>query len=449
MGIYLGYRKKCKGAIRMDYKRQVDEIANYFKVNEKSLDNFKIGVELEHFVIDLDTLKTISYYGDAGVAETLKDLEKIGYKGMYEGQYILGLTKGKKTVTLEPGSQFELSIEATMSIKELEEEYLDFLNDVIPILERKNQGLMTVGYHPVTKIDEIKLLPKQRYDYMFNYFKTRGTHAHNMMKGTAALQVSLDYSSEEDYRRKFRVANALSPVLFTLFENAYYFENEVSDIHNIRAFIWINCDTDRSGIAEGALDEGFGYRDYAEYILNRPPIFINKDGKEVFTGKQRVRDVFDPDNYKINELEHLLTMFFPDVRTKKYVEIRMMDSIPYPLNFSVIALLKGLIYDEKNLNTLYEYTKDWDIEGLNKTRMEMMHKGLETDLFGERILEIGRYITSLAKEGLADDEKHYLEPLEEMLREGKNPYEITKERAKNGKKEALQWCLLNNLVVKE
>ncbi|MFY9213583.1 MAG: glutamate-cysteine ligase family protein, partial [Tissierellaceae bacterium] len=198
----------------MDYKRQVDEIANYFKVNEKSLDNFKIGVELEHFVIDLDTLKTISYYGDAGVAETLKDLEKIGYKGMYEGQYILGLTKGKKTVTLEPGSQFELSIEATISIKELEEEYLDFLNDVIPILERKNQGLMTVGYHPVTKIDEIKLLPKQRYDYMFNYFKTRGTHAHNMMKGTAALQVSLDYSSEEDYRRKFRVANALSPVLF-------------------------------------------------------------------------------------------------------------------------------------------------------------------------------------------------------------------------------------------
>ncbi|MFY9483630.1 MAG: glutamate-cysteine ligase family protein [Tissierellaceae bacterium] len=433
----------------MDYKRQVDEIANYFKVNEKSLDNFKIGVELEHFVIDLDTLKTISYYGDAGVAETLKDLEKIGYKGMYEGQYILGLTKGKKTVTLEPGSQFELSIEATMSIKELEEEYLDFLKDVIPILERKNQGLMTVGYHPVTKIDEIKLLPKQRYDYMFNYFKTRGTHAHNMMKGTAALQVSLDYSSEEDYRRKFRVANALSPVLFTLFENAYYFENEVSDIHNIRAFIWINCDTDRSGIAEGALDEGFSYKDYAEYILNRPPIFINKDGKEVFTGKQRVRDVFDPDNYKINELEHLLTMFFPDVRTKKYVEIRMMDSIPYPLNFSVIALLKGLIYDEKNLNTLYEYTKDWDIEGLNKTRMEMMHKGLETDLFGERILEIGRYITSLAKEGLADDEKHYLEPLEEMLREGKNPYEITKERAKNGKKEALQWCLLNNLVVKE
>ena len=144
MGIYLGYRKKCKGAIRMDYKRQVDEIANYFKVNEKSLDNFKIGVELEHFVIDLDTLKTISYYGDAGVAETLKDLEKIGYKGMYEGQYILGLTKGKKTVTLEPGSQFELSIEATISIKELEEEYLDFLNDVIPILERKNQGLMTV-----------------------------------------------------------------------------------------------------------------------------------------------------------------------------------------------------------------------------------------------------------------------------------------------------------------
>ena len=350
---------------------------------------------------------------------------------------------------MEPGSQLELSIAATMDIKDLEDEYLEFLNDIIPILEKKNQGLMTIGYHPVTKIDEIRLLPKQRYDYMFNYFKTRGTRAHNMMKGTCALQVSLDFSSEEDYKRKFRVTNALSPVLYTIFENAYYFENEVSERHNTRAYIWENCDTDRSGIVEGALDGDFDYGRYAEYILNRPPIFINKEGKEVFTGNQRVRDLFDPDNYKIEELEHLLTMFFPDVRTKKYVEIRMMDSIPYNLNFSVIALLKGLIYNEDNLNTLYEYTRQMDIEDVNKAREEMMTKGLESKLKGESLLEIGKYLVELAKKGLSDDEIHYLYPLEEMLSNGKNPYEITKENSKYGKKEALQWCLLNNLVVKE
>ncbi|HEY4544468.1 MAG TPA: glutamate-cysteine ligase family protein, partial [Tissierellaceae bacterium] len=204
----------------MDYNLQIEALINYFKRQEKSVDDYKIGVEFEHFVIYKDTLKTVSYYGENGVAETLKDLEEFGYEGMYEGEYILGLTKGNKTVTLEPGSQFELSIDADISIENLEKEYLEFLEDIIPVLEKKNQDLIAVGYHPETKIDEITLLPKKRYDYMFDYFKTKGTHAHNMMKGTAALQVSLDYGNEEDYSRKFRVLNALSPVFYASFENA-------------------------------------------------------------------------------------------------------------------------------------------------------------------------------------------------------------------------------------
>ncbi|MBC8590968.1 glutamate--cysteine ligase [Wansuia hejianensis] len=431
----------------MDYNKQVETIVDYFRQNEKVIDEFKIGVEFEHFVVDKETLRTISYYGKAGVAETLRNLEDKGYKGIYEGEYILGLEKENKAITLEPGSQLELSIKASINIEELEREYLEFLGDIIPILEEKNQGLITTGYHPVTKIDEIKLLPKQRYDYMFNYFKTRGTHAHNMMKGTSALQISFDYKSQEDYIKKFRVTNALSPALYAMFENAYYFEGEPSKKHNIRSYIWTNCDTDRSGVVDGALDKNFGYRDYAEYILNRPPIFINKDGEEIFTGKQNVRDVFDPDNYKIEELEHMLTMFFPDVRTKKYVEVRMMDAVPYPLNFAAIALLKGLLYDEDNLEELYVYAKDIHTEDIDKVKEEMMDQGLRAKLKDKSLLEINKYLIKLAKKGLTLEEIKYLEPLEEIIKEGKSPYEITKERAaKSTKKEALSWCLLNNLV---
>ena len=431
----------------MDYNKQVETIVDYFRQNEKVIDEFKIGVEFEHFVVDKETLRTISYYGKAGVAETLRNLEDKGYKGIYEGEYILGLEKENKAITLEPGSQLELSIKASINIEELEREYLEFLGDIIPILEEKNQGLITTGYHPVTKIDEIKLLPKQRYDYMFNYFKTRGTHAHNMMKGTSALQISFDYKSQEDYIKKFRVTNALSPALYAMFENAYYFEGEPSKKHNIRSYIWTNCDTDRSGVVDGALDKNFGYRDYAEYILNRPPIFINKDGEEIFTGKQNVRDVFDPDNYKIEELEHMLTMFFPDVRTKKYVEVRMMDAVPYPLNFAAIALLKGLLYDEDNLEELYIYAKDIHTEDIDKVKEEMMDQGLRAKLKDKSLLEINKYLIKLAKKGLTLEEIKYLEPLEEIIKEGKSPYEITKERAaKSTKKEALSWCLLNNLV---
>lgn len=426
----------------MDYNRQVEEIVKYIRDGEKKEEDFKIGIEFEHFVIYKDTFKTVSYYGENGVAETLKDLGKNGWNSRYEGEYILELGKDNKTVTLEPGSQLELSLTADISIKNIEKGYLEFLKELLPILDSKNQALIAVGYHPVTKIDEIKLLPKKRYDYMFEYFKKRGSHAHNMMKGTAALQVSMDYKDEEDYKKKFRVTNVLSPILYSLFENAVFFEGEKYEKHNLRAFIWKNCDTNRSGVAEGALDENFGYESYAKYILNRPPIITIKKGKLEFTDEKLVREVFNPEDYEKEELEHMLTMFFPDVRTKKFIEIRMMDSIPYPLNFAVIALWKGLLYNKENLEKVYEYTKDINIEDIEKTKEEMFDLGLNAHYKDKTILEVGKWLVSLAKDGLNDDEVSYIYPLEGMVSEDTNPYKITEGMLVKGKKSALDWCVL-------
>lgn len=429
----------------MEFKKQIKEISNYIKSGEKNVEDFKIGIECEHFIIDKNTLETISYYGKDGVGETLKDLEKKGWKGKYEGEYILELNKGDKTITLEPGSQLEFSIEAKDNIKEIEEGYLQFLSEIIPILEEKNQGIIAVGYHPQTKIEDIKLLPKKRYDLMFNYFKTKGRHAHNMMKGTAALQISIDYSSEEDYKKKFRVANALSPVLYCIFENGYYFEGEEYPKHNLRTTIWNNCDKDRSGTVDKALDEDFSYEKYGEYVLNRPPIFIMKDNGVIATEDKQVKEIFNPDDYSKEELEHLLTMFFPDVRTKKYIEIRMMDAVPYPLNFSAVSLIKGIFYNEDNLNKVYDFIKDINIEDVNKSKLDIIENGVEGKLKDKSILEIGKCLVKLAKEALEEDEVKYIIPLEEMLNKGQNPYGIIKEKANLGKKESLEWCILNNL----
>lgn len=429
----------------MDYNKQINEIEKHFIKNSKTVENFKIGVEFEHFVVYKDTLKTVSYYGENGVAETLHDLEKLGYQGSYEGEYILGLEKGNKVITLEPGSQFELSIKAQKHIKDIEAEYLDFFKDLTPILEGKNQQIMAVGYHPETRIEEIKLLPKKRYDFMFNYFKTAGSMAHNMMKGTAALQVSLDYGSEEDYLKKFRVTNALSPVIYAMFDNGLYFQGEQYKKHNIRALIWENCDIDRSGVVPNSLKDDFSFKKYAEYVLNVPPILIAKDGDVESTGKLLVKDVLDVENYSTEELEHLLTMVFPDVRTKRYIEIRMMDSVPYPLNLAAIALWTGLLYDEAVLDKVYEYVKDITIEEVNAAKKEMMDKGLLAKLGDKTLLEVGKDIVSLAKEGLAKEDIKYIIPLEGMLDAEKNPYEITKDRLYMGKKNALQWTVLNDI----
>lgn len=430
----------------MKYEKQIEEIVNYLKSGEKAEEDFRIGIEMEHFVIDKDSLKTISYYGENGVSETLKELEGNGWTGVYEGEYLLGLNNHKKVVTLEPGSQLELSIVAQKCIKDIEKEYFSFLEEIIPILEKKNQALIATAYHPETLISEIKILPKKRYDYMFNYFKDKGIHAHNMMKGTASLQLAFDFKSEEDYIKKFKVTSALSPVVYALYDNGYYFEGKPWGRHNLRAHIWENCDKDRSGVVYNAFDKDFGYEKYAEYILNGPPIFID-NGKELyFTGDTLYKDILDPEDYSIEELEHALTMFFPDVRTKKYIEVRMMDAVPYPLNLSAMALWKGILYNEDNLNTVYDYIIDINMDDINKAKIEIIEKGLDGKLRDQTVYEIGQWLVKLSKRGLVEGEKKYLLPLEEMIDKKVTPYDLVEEKQNLGKKKALGDSVLNNLI---
>lgn len=427
----------------MDYNEQIKTIEDYIRRGEKKEADFRLGIEIEHFVLDKDTLESISYYGDKGVETTLKEMISNGWKGNYEEDYLLGLHKNDLHITLEPGSQFELSVDAKKNIEDLEKPYIDFLDEILPILEKKGQVLAALGYHPLTRIDEIKLLPKKRYDIMFNHFKDKGSHAHNMMKGTGALQVAIDYSSQEDYHKKFRSINALAPVFYALFENALFFEKEPCQTHNLRSFVWLNCDKDRSGTVEGALEDGFAYKDYAKYILERPPIFTIRDGKIIETYDKKVKDILQPGVTKEEELEHLLTMFFPDVRTKDYIEIRMMDSVPYPLNFAVVALIKGLFYNEKNLETIYHFIKDVSYEDVYKTKIDMLTNGLETKFAGKTILEIGKWLVELAENGLAKEEKHYLKPLAQLLNKGLNPYLYTLQGYKTGdRKKAIGWTIL-------
>ncbi len=431
-----------------DYGRQVEEIETYLRNKEKEIDKFRIGVEFEHFIVRKEDMTTVSYWDDLGVRHTLEELVKLGWTGEYEGEYILGAHKGEKVVSLEPGSQFEFSVNAQLNISCVHKEYLDFIGEITGILEAKGQELIAVGYHPVTKIEDIKILPKERYDYMFNYFKTKGKYAHNMMKGTASLQVSLDYSSEEDYRKKVKVANSISPIMYGICDNGYYFQGEKYPKRSLRTAIWTNMDNDRSGTVPKSLDKDFSYGDYGRYILDTPPIFIMKEGEAVFTGEKKVRDLFNPDDYKLKELEHMMTMVFPDVRTKGFVEIRMMDSIPYPYNFGVIALVKGLIYSQENLDSLYELFKDIDYEDIEAGKLNIIEEGILGDFLGRPVIEWGKDLVKMANRTLEEEDKVFLKPFYDLIMEGKNPYSLIDEKAGLGLKKSLSHCVLNTGVVK-
>ncbi|MDO5649000.1 MAG: glutamate-cysteine ligase family protein [Gallicola sp.] len=434
----------------MDYQKQIDAVVQYIKSGEKEVRDFSIGVEMEHFILHNDSLKTVSYYGQEGVGSSLLEIAESSdsYDLYKEGDYILGLSREKVDISTEPGSQFEVAVDFHIDISVLEKRYAAFLKEAIGIFEKKDQRIVTLGYHPVTKIEEIKILPKKRYDFMYNYFKTKGDMAHNMMKGTCALQIIIDFKEEEDFKKKYRVANILSPVLYALFDNSYIFEGEPYEEYNLREKIWENTDKDRSGIFELAFQEEVSYRTYAEKILNTPLIFMEEEGKQVSAGKKTLKDVLDPDKNNDELIFHALSIVFPDVRVKRYLELRMMDSVPYPLNFSCIGLVKGLFYNEKNLEALYQDSLEIQYEDVMAGKKEIRAKGLQGMYKGKTILEWGKKITAMAEDGLPEEEKHYLEPLKALLEEGKNPRDQFEELyEKEGLRQAVDWATMTGEVL--
>lgn len=405
----------------MDHQKQLDLIIDYIKNGEKTKEELSIGVEMEHFILHNGSLKTVSYYGKEGVGSTLKELAEFSFEKIQEGDYVLGLTKDDVDISTEPGSQFEIAIHSHYCIKELQERYKDFMSEVLKIFDEKDQRMVALGYHPVTKIDEITILPKKRYEHMFNYFKTQGSMAHNMMKGTASLQIVIDYLNEDDFKTKYRIANILSPVLYALFDNSYIFEGEEYEEYNVRQKIWENTDSDRSGVFELAFDKNLSYKLYAEKILNTPLIFVDKDGDQVYCGEKTLKDLMDLNEDNTDLIFHALSIVFPDVRVKSYIELRMMDAVPYPLNFACVALIKGLFYHEENLRLLEEELKDIDFEDVMKAKEETSSKGLQGRLKDKNMIEWGNNLVEKAEKGLAPHEKKYLEPLKKLLKEGLNP----------------------------
>lgn len=405
----------------MDYEKQLEAVINYIKSGEKLKEDFTIGMEMEHFIVDKDTLKTVSYFGDNGVGATLRELHNHGCAAYKEGDYILGLENDDLAVSTEPGSQFEVALSSKWNIDELKDIYIKNMRKLVEVFDKKNQAMVTLGYHPVTKIDEIKILPKKRYDSMYKYFNERGDMAHNMMKGTCSLQCSIDYSSEKDFVRKYKIANCLSPVFYTLFDNAYILEGQPSKSRNMREIIWENTDTDRSGMYKFSFDDDLSYKKYAEHILNTPLIFsIDENHEPYYVGKTTFKEVFE-DVKDTGLIFHALSIVFPDVRAKRYIEIRMMDEIKYPLNFSAVALIKGLFYDETNLDKLSELFKNMTYENCMKAKLDAREKGLDATFMNVNMLEFCKMLVDMAKNGLPANEIGYLIPLEKMLEKGMNP----------------------------
>ncbi|RGB74891.1 glutamate-cysteine ligase family protein [Anaerococcus nagyae] len=425
----------------MTYDEKIQKIVDYIKSGEKSETNFKVGFEAEHFTVDKDSLNTARYKQKDGVSDLLEEVKELGYEPSYENGNIMGLRRDGNSISIEPAAQFELAFDAASSIDELFENYKQAMEDIIPIFEKENKLLLQVGYQPKEKIDDIEMIPKQRYKYMYDYFEEfGGALAHNMMKGSCSLQVAIDYKDEYDFRKKYFVANAISPFLYSIFDNAYIFEGKVYDKHNLRQTIWEQCDKDRTGIYSFSFDDDLSYETYAKKILKTPSIFIERDKKEVFTKDKTFEEVMDQDS-STDMIYHALSIVFPDVRVKKYIEVRMPDNIPYPYNFAAIALIKNIFYDEDVLDYVYEKFSDMTYESVQDLKKIATIQGIQALYKEKRIYEWMLDIIDKIEE-----DRKYIDPLIVLLEKQITPRDIYENLYKDSPQKAAYEFSVNKFI---
>ena len=390
-----------------------------------------LGVEVEHFVVHKDGMRPVPYEGQdgqIGVSDVLEHLrafyprETLGLHGE-----ILGLANDEANLSLEPAAQLEISIAPFHDLDRIVEAYQHFRSLVDPYLASHGCLLVAQGYHPTAHALDLPLIPKQRYRFMNDYFHALGTHGERMMRATASTQVSVDYTSEADAVRKMRVAQACVVMLSSLVDNTLTFEGEPVTKPLTRLSIWRDVDNARCGSVPGLFDEGFGFAAYADWLLRTCPIFVTRPAAvdpqgpslRSVAGLTAEQAYADAPMTKA-DIEHLGSMFWPDVRLKNFVEIRPADSLPLDLMAAYTALIKGLFYSAASLSAIEDAfgvcDGIWplDDESTNQAIAAVCAQGLAAEIFGRTLVQWEQFLIGLAHDALDDADAHYLSILERL-----------------------------------
>ena len=378
----------------------------------------KLGVEIEHFIVRSDSGESVTYYEEQGIESILRELAPEFPRRHCEDGHLLGLYNNDYAISLEPAGQLEVSIVPKESICVIQKIYQSFLKQLYPLLKRRRFRLVTLGYQPVSQVDSLPLIPKKRYEYMDHHFQTAGTRGRNMMRGTAATQVSIDYDSEKDFVLKIRSAYMLMPLLKLLTDNTPVMDGEAYEGHMARTYIWDNVDPDRTGIIPGLFDEDFGFEKYAEFLLNMPVIFVENQGTPIYTGDQKTEEIWKETLFGQEDIEHILSMNFQDVRLKHYLEIRYADSMPINCVLGYAALIKGVFYQEEFLKELHKKLRP-DEESIRQTQKNLMENGFDGTAYGYPADKLLKYVMEGAKNRLCESEQLLLRPLEKLTEQKK------------------------------
>lgn len=411
------------------------DLVNYLADGSKPKDEWRIGTEHEKFGYDLKSFAPLPYEGKTGIRAMLEGLRRFGWEGIFEGQHIIGLKQNGGAISLEPGGQLELSGAPLKSVHETCNEVNTHLDQVTEIAGEIGAGFIGLGFHPTARIADVPIMPKGRYGIMRNYMPKVGGLGLEMMFRTCTIQVNLDFSSEADMVKKFRVGLALQPVATALFASSPFREGKPNGFLSYRGHIWTDVDNARSGMLPFVFEDGMSFERYVDYALDVPMYFIYRDGKYHDVAGKSFRDFLDhklPGFEKIDPTlsdwaDHLTTIF-PEVRLKKFLEMRGADGGLWRRICALPALWVGIYYDQVALDAAWDLVKDWTAEERSAMRETVPKLGLKTPFrntnvqaLANRMLDISRagLRARAQKDSIGGTEEGFIEPLFQIAASGK------------------------------
>lgn len=402
-------------------------LKEYFLSGCKAESDLQIGVEWEKIGVFRDTGKAIPYQGPRSVKTILELLcRRFGWTPVYSQDHEpIALKKGLSSITLEPGGQIELSGKKALCLHENADELYEHLAQIREVSEPLGITWLGIGAQPFSHHEEIEWVPKERYGIMRKSLEGHGALTYAMMKETASVQISLDYTSEADAVEKFRLSMALAPVLTALFANSPLERGERSSYLSRRAHIWTQTDPARTGVIWDAFDASFDLEAYTSYALQVPALFVQRNGEWLALPRtpfgEFIKKGWNGLSAEAQDWDLHLTSLFTEARLKKYIEIRSVDCQTTALGLSAVAFIKGIFYDAPARKAAWDLLKDWSVAERKELQKRAPVDALGTRCRNETLLEKAKALVGISEKGLVAEERFFLTPLKELLGTGRCP----------------------------
>jgi glutamate--cysteine ligase len=411
------------------------QLIDYFYQASKPREAWRIGTEYEMVGVSRRSGRAARYFGKRGVERILYRLaDSLGWEPQEEEGHVIALKGERANVALEPGAQIELSGEQCETIHCADAELRHYLKHLLAAADELEINILNLGMQPVSPLDDIQWIPKTRYHFMAPYMEQVGTLGHRMMKQTASIQVNFDFSSEADAMMKFRVGMGLVPILTAMFANSPISDGGLNGFMTMRGHVWTDTDRRRCGLLPFAFSDRASFEDYAEYALDVPMYFIVRRGRWIdMTGipfRRFLAEGHEGERPTMEDWGQHLTTLFPEVRIKKYLELRCIDNQPLELMLAVPALCKGIFYENDALWAAWDLVKKWSWEERVAAYLAVHRQALGARVRGITMLDLAKELLLIAWEGLerhnqcnqaGENETIYLERLREELWKGQCP----------------------------